>query len=111
MILLLVTLLLTGCIGMVPANLLTVYRKVIDGEGVGIPEVTLGFSGDFGIATTDNDGQWSKEGLMVLSRLLRQRMVGVLNLDKLQRPIRKSILLGLKSVSFDCFNYWRGNGK
>lgn len=63
-ILLLVTLLLTGCIGGGTSKpTYSVSGKVIDGEGVGIPEVTLGFSGDFGIATTDNDGQWSKEGL------------------------------------------------
>lgn len=63
-VLLLITLLLTGCIGGgTSKSTYSVSGKVVDGEGVGVPDITLGFSEDYGIATTDSYGQWSKEGL------------------------------------------------
>jgi predicted small secreted protein len=64
-VLVLVTLFLTGCTGGgggKPQDY-SVSGKIVDSNGNGIPNVTLGFSGSFGVATTDNNGKWSKVGL------------------------------------------------
>lgn len=56
---------LTGCGvgGNVEPQYYSVSGRVVDSNGDGIPDVTIGFSGSFGIATTNSEGKWSKDGL------------------------------------------------
>jgi Tol biopolymer transport system component len=41
----------------------TVSGRITDTNGNGVENVTLNFSGDFGTATSDSQGNWSKSGL------------------------------------------------
>jgi|LSQX01.2.fsa_nt_gb hypothetical protein len=64
-VLVLVTLFLTGCSGggAGKPQEYSVSGTIVDSNGNGIPDVTLGFGGSFGVAMTDDNGKWSKVGL------------------------------------------------
>lgn len=63
--LLTISLLLIGCSGggVSEQRKYNVSGKVVDHKDEGVPDVTLSFSDGSGIATTDNNGKWSKTGL------------------------------------------------
>lgn len=60
-VLFLIAVVLIGCTG---PQTFSVGGRVTDSEGNGIPGVLLHFSGGFGMAETDEGGNWRKDGLV-----------------------------------------------
>jgi len=54
----------TGCDGTVELKTYNISGEIVTGEGVGIEGVSLHFENGFETVTTDEDGKWTKSGLV-----------------------------------------------